>query len=150
MADDLGDWFDRLPDAVAGGLADDWAAAIDAELVEPIRAAAPEGKTGDLKQSVRKEPGSDDLTWIVAAGGALTTKTIGTRTYRRQINIGAGEETQHVPKGNAPVAYDYALADEFGNSHMVAQPFFWPTIHLRWPALQQRAQALLDGVVAKL
>lgn len=86
-------------------------AAIEAELerqanrlADAMRAAAPDGPTGNLDQSVRVEPGAHPLERIVAAGGELTTRD----------------------------GYDYALAVEFGTEKMPAEPFFWPTYrHMR-------------------
>ena len=147
MATELDAWFDRLPAVVERNLAKEFASVVDQELVEPIRAVERRGKTGRLAASVRKEAGGDDLTWIVAAGGELTTKAVGTRTYRRQINIGAGEDTQNVPRGNAPVAYDYALAEEYGNSRDPGHPFFWPTIRARWARFRHACENLIADKV---
>lgn len=139
MADELQKYIAGLPAKLERQIAREFGTSVDEELVEPIRRAAPRGKTGLLQTSVRKESGSDGLSWVVAAGGDLTRKAVGTRTYRRQINIGADEETQNVPKGNASVAYDYSLAMEFGTAKVPAQPFFWPTIRSRIGRLHQRA-----------
>lgn len=62
--------------------------------------------TGDLVESCVAVPTDDPLTYIVQAGGELTTK---------EIRHGSGVE------------YDYAEAFEFGTSRQHAKPFFWPT-----------------------
>jgi hypothetical protein len=104
-------------------------------------AASQHAKSGATVESIRVESGRDDLAVVIKAGGPLTTKAVGERTYRRQINIGAGEDTQNVPRGNASVVYDYALGEEFGNSHMSPIPFFYPP----WEALRDDVEAELNN-----
>lgn len=148
MAGELQNYLRGLAGRLSADIAAEWAAAVEAELVGPIRAAAPEGKTDHLKQSVRKVQGT--LTseggavllangtgeyagitqWVVMAGGPLTTK-----------------EIAH-PHG-AQHSYDYAIATEFGTSKEPAEPFFWPTVRARWPRLMARAEQLVSSRVAK-
>lgn len=75
-------------------------------LVVTMRAAAPLGPTGNLRQSIRKEPGKGDMRVRVVAGGPLTTV---------EVRRGSG------------VRYDYARAVEFGTQGAPAHPFFWST-----------------------
>lgn len=146
MSDDLQEYFRQLPDKMQKQIASEFADVVDEEFVEPIRAEAREGKTGRLKESVRKEATDDPLTFIVAAGGELTTKEIGTRTYRREIDISSGD-TQGVPRGNASVVYDYALAEEFGNSHSSGHSFFWPTIRAHMARFRERCADIVGEVL---
>jgi HK97 gp10 family phage protein len=105
---DLQKYFDALPDKVREKLAGK-IGAIAEDLAEDIRSAAPQD-SGRLRESVRVEDGRDELDKIVKAGGPLTTK---------EVRNGSG------------IAYDHALAIEFGTSKMPAQPFFWPTVRRR-------------------
>jgi HK97 gp10 family phage protein len=84
-------------------------------LVTLMKSVAPEGETGKLKESIRKEPGANVLQVKIKAGGKLTTK---------EVRKGSG------------VAYDYARADEFGTEHAPAKPFFFPTFRLRKKAIR--------------
>ena len=82
--------------------------ALEAEaetLADAIREAAPE-RTGNLRESVRVEPGDEPMKVVVTAGGTPeTTKT--TKDGR---------------------TFDEALMTEYGTSHSAAEPFFWPTV----------------------
>lgn len=75
------------------------------EIVENIKANAPQGDTGHLKASIRKKDVSTDtkLSVLVLGGGRLTTKNTGGQVY------------------------DYALATEFGTVKEAAEPFFYST-----------------------
>lgn len=75
---------------------------------------------GDLRASIRKEPGRHELARVVRAGGRLTTKPV-----RRGIT--------------AP-AVDYAVIDEFGTKEHPARPFFFPA----WRALKKAVRARLS------
>ena len=129
MADELQRWIEQMPDRVERQIARDFGAAVDDELVSPIRDAARRGKSGNLAASVHKEAGKDNLSWVVAAGGTLTTKEIRKGSY---------------------VDYDYALGEEFGNSHAPGRPFFWPTIRARLGRLRQRAYDIAADAIGNL
>lgn len=60
---------------------------------------------GDLQNSIRMSRGNRPTSYIVEAGGPLTTKP---------VTAGADAE------------YDYALGQEFGTQKMPANPFFFP------------------------
>lgn len=122
MANDLDRYLEQLPAKLERDVAGEWEEAVEEELVAPIRDAARKGKTGNLSASVRKEPGRDNLEWIVRAGGPLTTKTI---------------------RKGADVDYDYALGEEYGNSHYSGQPFFYSTAWARWERLRKRAEDII-------
>ena len=97
-------------------------------LVAAIVERVPE-RTGKLKSTIRKEPGGHDLSVVVTAGGPVTTKAIGHRTYEREVRIGS-DDTQNIAKQNdgKHLTYDYALGVEYGNKRMPAHPFFWPAV----------------------
>lgn len=76
-------------------------------LVKMMQAVVKHGPTGNLAQSIRKEPGKKETVVVVRAGGASTTTEV---------------------SGGKP--YDYARAVEFGTQHMTAEPFFFPTFRL--------------------
>jgi HK97 gp10 family phage protein len=97
-------------------------------IADRVRERAPEGLTGKTRQSVRVSRTRNELTFVVLAGGPLTTRSIGERTYNAPVNVGQGEDTsgrRRVAAG-ASVNYDYALAGEFGTSRQPAQPWFYP------------------------
>lgn len=144
--EDLQSWFRELPYKMRRQLAGDLQT-IAGDLAETIRAAAPKGKTNQLAASVRVTRGRNTLQLNVRAGGALTTKTIGDRTYQREIKIGVGEETQGVAKGNQSVTYDYALAIEYGTQHAAAEPFFYSTYRATAPRIEERlAEAVANAI----
>lgn len=108
--DDLEEYLDSLPDALADQLA-----GVIREQAERLSAAQrarlkeleqPPEDTGDLEQSCTVIDGANDLEVIVVAGGDLTTK---------EIREGSGVE------------YDYALAFEYGTSKQPARSFFHST-----------------------
>lgn len=104
-------------------------AANAADLVAAQKARAPV-KTGSLRDSIRFDDVSDEtrIRFIVRAGGALTTRKIGSRTYDRQVLINTGDtQGRHKQEGGHNVTFDYARAQEFGTSDQAAQPFFFPT-----------------------
>lgn len=129
MANELQQWFEALPGNLEAEVADEFAQIVDEELVGPIRDAARQGKTGNLKASVRKEEGSNEVEWIVEAGGPLTTKNI---------------------RDGASAEYDYALAEEFGNSHQPAYPFFYGTARARAQRVHDRVEDLVGRKIDKL
>lgn len=81
---------------------------------------------GDLAQSIRMEPGRTLLSVKVVAGGTERT--------RKEIRKGSGVYT------------DTALAMEFGNSRVSAQPFFFPP----WRAHRKRIRRKIANSVRKV
>lgn len=101
------------------------------------KAAAPEGETGNLKESIewewgytgpseaRKALGEAGLIITIKAGGALTTK---------EVRKGSG------------ISYDYALGQELGTKDMDPQPYFRPGFRLGKPrAINRIARAATRG-----
>ncbi|GHC61608.1 HK97 gp10 family phage protein [Limoniibacter endophyticus] len=70
---------------------------------------------GTLAASIRTEPLDDGTVGVeLKAGGPTTTRVV-----------------RNTEKGNSP-AYDYALAQEFGNEHQkTPNPFFYPGYRAR-------------------
>lgn len=131
MADDsegLRAWFEALPDEIGGAIKDRFRAAVEKH-AGYIRDAAPEGKTDHLKESVRVSETRDPLTLVIEAGGPLTTK---------EVHGGSGG------------AYDYALGEEFGNSHEPARPFFYNTSRAHQDELVDDLQKIVDDAGGKL
>lgn len=91
------------------------------EVVDAMEMLAPEGESGDLKNSIRVVDTGHDLVVGVVAGGEATTR---------------------VYKGGR---YDYALANEYGTQEMDAQPFFWPG----YRSVRRRANARVKRAIAK-
>lgn len=81
---------------------------------------------GDLVSSIRMEPGRDELQIKVVAGGTPGT--------RKEIRKGSGVYT------------DTALAMEFGNQRVPAQPFFFPP----WRAHRKRMRRKIAAGVRKV
>lgn len=127
MADDLQSWFKALPGKLQRELAGQLKEIAD-ELASDIRAAAPAGETGRLKESVRVRRGRKTLELYVEAGGDLTTK---------DVRQGSG------------VRYDYALAQEFGTQKMPANPFFYSTYRARQSEIRERIDRAVSDVLAK-
>lgn len=75
--------------------------------------------SGDLVNSIRKQPGRHELAVDVVAGGQQTM---------REVREGSG------------VYYDYAMAQEFGTENHPANPFFYPA----WRALKKSIRARLS------
>lgn len=96
------------------------------EMVTRMKHLAPEDE-GDLRQSIRKEAGPDELSVTVTAGGHLTTKPV-----------------RNSEKGNAP-EYDYALGQEYGTAEMPADPFFWPSVN----STKKRVRRRIDRAIGK-
>ncbi|MGY4332778.1 hypothetical protein ACVWWG_007195 [Bradyrhizobium sp. LB7.2] len=82
-------------------------------------------ETGHLEESCEVVPGTNDLEFIVQAGGALTTK---------EIREGSGQP------------YDYALGFEFGTSRQAARPFFFIT----YEAMRDDMQKTIDDGVSEV
>lgn len=93
-----------------------------------MKATAPLGKTGRLRDSVRMEADAGRGVVRIKAGGPLTTVP--------------------VRKGQS-ATYDYSLAVEFGTQKASAHPFFWPIWrHDRTPAKKKINQAIRSAVEA--
>lgn len=79
---------------------------------------------GDLKRSIRTEPGRHELAIAITAGGPLTTRPV---------------------RDGVSTTYDYALAQEHGTADMPANPFFFPGFRLA----RKRAQARVKRAIGK-
>lgn len=97
------------------------------ELVSLQKRAVPVDE-GDLRKSIRKEPGTHDLSIRVEAGGPLTTKP--------------------VRKGKS-AQYDYALAIEHGTATRPAEPFFFPAYRLLRRRIKNRLARAVRAAVKK-
>ena len=93
------------------------------EIAADARRLAPEDD-GDLVRSIRVEPGPNELSVVVRAGGELTTKPV---------------------RDGADASYDYAMAQEFGTAKMPANPFFWPAYRLN----KKRVRARIARAIRK-
>lgn len=93
------------------------------EMVATARYVAP-SEDGDLKASIRIEPGSHELQRRVEAGGALTTRPV---------------------REGAKATYDYALAQEFGTAEMPPNQFFYSA----WRLARKRALGRVSRAVRK-
>lgn len=132
MANVFSNWWTR----VAGSLEDVIRLELTTqaeEMADAMRAAAPEGETGNLRKSIRvvQEPGRRMVVVLVAAGGPLTTKEV---------------------RGGSGVPYDYARATEFGTQNEPAESFFFPTYRARKKAIRAAVkervkQALGKGII---
>lgn len=126
-----------------------------AELVVSQRGFAPV-EDGDLRASIRFSDTSNAnrIAMTVEAGGARTTKAIGSRTYDSEVNINSGD-TRGRKKlaGGKSVTYDYALGQEFGTEDMTANPFFFPPYRAKKKAFKRTrnkaAKAAIGAAVAK-
>ncbi|MDA9529247.1 hypothetical protein [Bradyrhizobium sp. CCBAU 25338] len=126
MSDNLEAFLEALPDKLTEQLS-----AVVREQAERLSHAQREAlqaleqspdETGHLEESCVVVPGSNDLEFIVQAGGELTTK---------EVREGSGQP------------YDYALGFEFGTSRQAARPFFFNTYEAMRDDLQK---AIDDGV----
>ncbi|CCB65396.1 HK97-gp10 family putative phage morphogenesis protein [Hyphomicrobium sp. MC1] len=88
------------------------------ELVSSMRALSPV-RSGKLRESIHKEPGSTELQVKVVAGGQLTTK---------EVREGSGKP------------YDYAKGVEWGTHEMAAEPYFFPAYRLLKKRLRSRVK----------
>lgn len=127
MADELQTWFRQMPyrlrRELAGRIKD-----IAENLADEIKAAAPVGETGHLRDSIRVRRGRKTLEFVVEAGGTDTTK---------DIRSGAGVE------------YDYARAIEFGTTKMPAHPFFYTTARARAADVRADIEQAVSEVLEK-
>lgn len=109
--DSLGGKLSEMAQLPQGTIADQLNEQAD-KLVVDMKAAAPV-RTGKLRESIRKEQGTDGRSVLVKAGGPLTT---------RPARSGKGD-------------YDYALGTEFGTSKERPEPFFYSTYRADKPAI---------------
>jgi HK97 gp10 family phage protein len=124
---ELQSWFKDLPGKVQREFAKDLRRIADG-LADDIRAAAPTGETGRLKESVRVTRGKKSLELFVEAGGALTTK---------EVRAGSG------------VTFDYALAQEFGTERQPAYPFFYATYRVRRDDVRAEIERAVADAIAR-
>jgi HK97 gp10 family phage protein len=121
---DVQGWLDGLSFKVKKKLAQTIKEQADG-LADAIKAAAPV-KSGTLRDSVQVRRGKNSADLVVTAGGDATTK---------EVRSGSG------------VAYDYALATEFGTSKEEAEPFFYPTYRERADDIRQAIEGAVDEAV---
>lgn len=95
------------------------------QLADQMRAAAPQGPTGNLKQSIRVVPGKKETQVRIVAGGPLTTV---------------------MRPGHA---YDYARAVEFGTEQTGAQPFFYPSYRLRKKKIRSKLKRRITQAIKR-
>lgn len=123
----------RLPPAVTDAVRAELKVQVDA-LAEAMRRAAPVGATGNLRKSILVRPGSRPISYVVEAGGVLTTvkvrKGVSDRDFARALQSGGN-------RGE----FDYARGVEFGHmtpagGHVPANPFFYPTYRARKKPIQ--------------
>lgn len=93
-----------------------------AEMVSLAKTLAPVD-SGDLRDSIRSEPGTHDLAVVVRAGGDSTTVP---------ARAGRGE-------------HDYSVSVEHGTIDTPEQPFFWPS----YRAVKKRAKGRASRAVRK-
>lgn len=114
----------RLPAGVEEAARAELKTQVD-DLAGAIRRATPVGKTGNLLKSIEVRPGRRPLSYIVSAGGPLTTvkvrKGVSDHDFLRALQSGGN-------RGE----FDYSRGVEFGHTshegvHVPAQPFFFPT-----------------------
>lgn len=129
MADDLDAYLESLPDKLTEQLSD-----VVREQAERLSQAQREAlqaleqspdETGHLEESCVVVPGSNDLEFIVQAGGELTTK---------DVRDGSG------------VPYDYADGFEFGTSRQPARPFFFNTYN----AMRDDMQKAIEDAITEI
>lgn len=117
------------------------------DLVKRMKRIVPR-RSGNLAKSIRKEPGPHELSWDVRAGGPLTTKKVGNRTYDGDVILGSGDTQGRKSKaGGKHVTYDYANAFEFGTQNQAADPFFFTTVRARRKAYKRRRTTALNKAV---
>lgn len=123
----------------------DWEAK---DLVRRMKRIAARGETGNLVASIRQEPGPHDLARDVKAGGPLTTKKVGNRTYDGPVVLGSGDTKGRKKKaGGQSPTYDYANAAEFGREGQPADPFFFTTVRTRRKSYKRRRATALNQAV---
>lgn len=84
--------------------------------------------TGTLRETVKVRRKRNELDLEVTAGGDATT---------REITKGSG------------VAFDYALAPEYGTVNQPAQPYFYSTARRLLPEIQQTIEDKVQDVISR-
>lgn len=130
MTDDLDRYLAALPDKIrreVGGVVRDQAQMLSDAQRDALRGLeqAP-AETGDLEDSCTVVRGTDDLEWIVQAGGDETTG---------DVRTGSG------------VDFDYGEAFEFGTSRQQARPFFWPTYREKRDGIRQAIASAVEKAI---
>lgn len=95
------------------------------ELVARMKTLAPvaDEDGGELKASIRKEPGPVPMSATVTAGGDLTTR-----------------QTERGP-------FDYSLGVEYGTRQTAAQPFFWISLRMVGKRIKRRIDRAISKAV---
>src|ERR1700742_3407339 len=131
MADDLETYLNALPDKLREQLSDvlrEQAFRLSDAQRSALQALEQDPETGAMEASCTVAPGSDDLEYIVQAGGDMTTK---------EVRDGSG------------VPYDYSEAFEFGTSRQEARPFFYPTYNALKPDIERALQDAINEVLSE-
>jgi HK97 gp10 family phage protein len=128
MADDLDAYLESLPDKLTEQLSDvirEQAERLSQAQREALQSLEQSDETGHLEESCAVVPGSNDLEFIVQAGGELTTK---------EVRDGSGQP------------YDYAEGFEFGTSRQPARPFFFNTYN----AMRDDMQKAIEDAITEI
>lgn len=147
--DEVQDWFSGLSYKLKRELAGRIKQQAD-DLASAIRAEAPV-VSGALRDSVKVRRKRGELELEVTAGGEATTRFYDRDTgYVREVVID-GRSNEGIAKqvGGAGVAYDYALASEFGTINAPAQPFFYNTAREHLPEIREEIEQAVADVIAK-
>ena len=120
-------------------------------LVAQMKAAAPLGKTGNLRRSIIKKAGKKETRVFVTAGGKLTTVQITGRAavYMRPVIVGGGNTKGIAKGGTHGVYYDYAMGVELGTHGHGASPFFWPSWRLRRKRIRANLARKINANIKK-
>ncbi|MCP2209457.1 HK97 gp10 family phage protein [Bradyrhizobium diazoefficiens] len=130
MADDFDDFLQSLPDKLTEKLSP--ILREQAERLSQAQRAALQAleqspdETGHLEESCVVVPGSNDLEFIVQAGGELTTKEV---------------------RDGSSVPFDYSLGFEFGTSRQPARPFFYSTYNVMRDDMQRAIEDAINEVL---
>ncbi len=152
MADDIQDYFDSLSDQLAAQLSD--AIREQAELLSAAQRQRLKeleqfpDETGHLEESCVVVATDDPLTFIVQAGGDLTTRYYDRSTdYESEVIID-GRDNDGIAKrrkgSGEGVEYDYADGFEFGTSKQPARPFFFNTYEETKPDMQDAINKAIE------
>lgn len=129
MADDIDAYLESLPDKLTEQLSDvirEQAERLSQAQREALQSLEQSDETGHLEESCTVVPGSNDLEFIVQAGGELTTK---------EVREGSGQP------------YDYAEGFEFGTSRQAARPFFFNTYHAMHDDMQKAIEDAITEIL---
>lgn len=126
---DLDKYLKSLPDKLVKQLSDAVkreADRLSAAQRQTVRRLVKES-TGALEESCTVAPGDHPLEYIVQAGGDLTTT---------EIREGSG------------VAFDHALAFEYGTLHQPARPFFYSTYRAMQTSMAQNISNAVKDILS--